>query len=76
MFENWKLPVHIGDYLYTLITGLGGGELLASLSGSFSPGDRAPGTQYIGSWVGSRAGVDVLENRQISCPFRESNLAS
>jgi hypothetical protein len=33
------------------------GDCSASLSGLFTPGDRVPGTHYLG-WVGPRAGLD------------------
>jgi hypothetical protein len=35
---------------------LGGDELSAPLSGRFTPKKRAPDTQWIGGWVGHRAG--------------------
>jgi hypothetical protein len=38
------------------------------------PGETAPDTHCIGSWVGFRAGMDVMEKRKISFPYRESNL--
>jgi hypothetical protein len=44
-----------------------------SRPGRFSPGVRAPGTHWIGGWVGSRAGLDTVEYRKICCNCRESN---
>jgi hypothetical protein len=38
-----------------------GGELSASCSGHFTPGERAPGTHWIEDWMGTRAGVDDTE---------------
>jgi hypothetical protein len=35
----------------------------------FTPGDAAPGTQWIGDWVGPRAGLDAVENRKITFPM-------
>jgi hypothetical protein len=29
------------------------------------PGERTPGTHWIGGWVGLRAGLDVVEERKI-----------
>jgi hypothetical protein len=29
--------------------------------GNFTPGERAPGTHWIGGWVGPRAGLDDVE---------------
>jgi hypothetical protein len=39
----------------------------------FTPGKRAPGTHWIGGWVGLRAGLDAGARRKI-CPCRGSNL--
>jgi len=36
-------------------------EWSASLAGHFTPGGRAPDTLAIRSWVGSRAGLFILE---------------
>jgi hypothetical protein len=41
---------------------------------SFTPRERAPGTHWIGSWVGPRAGLDAMEKRKIPSHRRESNL--
>jgi hypothetical protein len=34
----------------------------------FIPGERAPGTHWIGGWVDSRAGLDHLEKRKFLPP--------
>jgi hypothetical protein len=39
---------------------------------ALTPG-KDPGIYWIGDWVGSRTGLDVLEKRRISCPCRDSN---
>jgi hypothetical protein len=39
----------------------------------FTPGERTPGTHWIGGWVGLRAGLDAGARRKI-CPYRGSNL--
>jgi hypothetical protein len=41
-----------------------GGEWSASRPGRFTPGERAPGTYWIGGWVGPRAALDVAEKRE------------
>jgi hypothetical protein len=41
-----------------------GGEWSASRPGRFTPGERAPGTHWIGGWVGPRAGLDNVEKRK------------
>jgi hypothetical protein len=39
----------------------------------FIPGERTPGTHWIGGWVGPRAGLDTGGRRKILCPCRGSN---
>jgi hypothetical protein len=50
------IPVHI-----FLTSALAGGKWSASRPGRFTPGERAPGTNWIGGWVGPRAGLDNTE---------------
>jgi hypothetical protein len=38
-----------------------GGERSASRSGRFSPGERAPGTHWIGGWVDPRTGLERIK---------------
>jgi hypothetical protein len=45
----------------------------ASRPSRFTPGESVPGTRRIRGWSGSRAGLDAVEWRRISCPCRESN---
>jgi hypothetical protein len=40
---------------------LHGDEWSASLACRFTPGERAPGTHWIGGWVNPRAGLDDME---------------
>jgi hypothetical protein len=47
--------------------------LLASRTGRFTPRERAPGTHWIGSWVGPRAVLDAVVKRTIPSSRRESN---
>jgi hypothetical protein len=51
---------------------LDGGEWSPSLPGRFTSRERAPGTHWIGDWVGSRAGLDTVVKRKISNPYRDS----
>jgi hypothetical protein len=44
-----------------LTSALDGGEWSATRLYRFTPGKRAPGTHWIGGWVGSRAGLDDVE---------------
>jgi hypothetical protein len=38
-----------------------GDEWSASPPGRFNPGENAPGTHWVGSWVALRASVDIVE---------------
>jgi hypothetical protein len=56
----------MGEWMYRFFTSsLVGGEWSASRLGRFTPGDRAPGTHWIGGWVGPRRGLDDVERRRI-----------
>jgi hypothetical protein len=41
-----------------------GGEWTALRPGRFTPGERASGTHWIGGWVGPRAVLDDVKNRE------------
>jgi hypothetical protein len=52
-------------YIQVLLTlALVGGECSASLTGRFIPGERAPGTHWIGGWVGPRVSLDDMVKRK------------
>jgi hypothetical protein len=79
-FFNWA-PHHesiLGEWRYSstrsFISALDGGEWSASRPGHFNPRERAPGTHWIGGWVGPRAVLDAVVKRKIPRPYRESNL--
>jgi hypothetical protein len=38
-----------------------------------TPGERIPGTHWIGGWEGPRASLDAGARRKILCPCRGSN---
>jgi hypothetical protein len=49
-------------YIHIFLTSaLAGGEWSASRPGLFTPGERVPGTHWIGGWVDPRAGLDDVE---------------
>jgi hypothetical protein len=45
---------------HSLTSALDGGEWSASRLGRFTPKERAPGTRWIGGWVGPRAILDAV----------------
>jgi hypothetical protein len=52
---------------------LDGGEWLASRPDRFTPREGAPGTHWVGGWMGPRAGLDSVSKRRILSPYWESN---
>jgi hypothetical protein len=52
---------------------LDGDEWSGSSPGRFTPEERAPGKNWIGGWMGLRAGLDAVVKRKIPNPRRESN---
>jgi hypothetical protein len=44
---------------------LNGSELLASRPGSFTEGERANVTNWIGGWAGFRTGLDAVDKRKV-----------
>jgi len=50
-----------------------GGEWSVSRPGSFTLRERPSFTNWIGGWMGSRAGLDMLVKRKIPSPLQESN---
>jgi hypothetical protein len=62
-----------GGTAHSLTSALDGGEWSASYPGSYTPGERTPGTHWTGGWVGPRAGLDTVSKRKIPSSRRESN---
>jgi hypothetical protein len=61
-----KAYVEVDVKIHTFLTSaLVGGEWPASRPGRFTPGERAPGTHWIGGWLGPGAGVDDVEKRKL-----------
>jgi hypothetical protein len=55
----------VDEYIHIFLTPtLVGGEWSASRSGRFTPGERSPGTHWIGGWVDPRADLDDVEKRK------------
>jgi hypothetical protein len=68
-----------------IISALAGGERSATRPGCLTPGEIAPGTHWVGGWVGFRAGLDDVEKRilptlsgielrPLGCPPRSQSL--
>jgi hypothetical protein len=77
-FRNWA-PCHEGvlgerryNSTYPLTSALDGGEWSASRPGRFIPREKAPGTHWVGGWVGPKAILDLVLKR-IPSPRWESN---
>jgi hypothetical protein len=62
-----------GIAISILTSALDGGERLASLPGRFTHRERAPGTHWIGGWMGPRADLDPVVKKKILSPRRKSN---
>jgi hypothetical protein len=58
MKAYWGVNIQIHIFL---TSALDGGEWSASRPFRFTPGKRAPGTHWIGGWVGPTAGLDNVE---------------
>jgi hypothetical protein len=58
---------------HSLTSELDGSEWSVSNLGLCTTRERAPGTLWIGGWVGPRAGPDAVVKRKIPSPRRESN---
>jgi hypothetical protein len=55
------VPVQIHIFLTSALVG---GEWSASRHRHFDPRERAPGTHWIGGWVGPRASLDDMEKKK------------
>jgi hypothetical protein len=52
----------------SLPSALDGDEWSASCPSRFIPGERAPGTHWLGGWMGPRTGLDTEENYLLPLP--------
>jgi hypothetical protein len=78
LYFNWA-PRHEGvleewrcNSTHSLTSALDGGEWSASRPCRFNPRERAPGTHWIGGWVGPRADLDAVVKRKIPSPMIRS----
>jgi hypothetical protein len=58
---------------HSLTSALDGGEWSASRPGCITSTEGAPGTHWIGGWVGPRVVLDAVVKRKIPSLLRESN---
>jgi hypothetical protein len=67
----------LGEWRYSsshsLTSALDGGKWSTSHPGHFTPRESAPGTYWIGGWVGPITVLDAVEKRKIPSPHPESN---
>jgi hypothetical protein len=61
------------SFTHPFTSTLDGGEWSASRPGHFTDRERAPGTPWVGCWVGPRTVLDAVVKRKILSPHRESN---
>jgi hypothetical protein len=47
-----------------LASAIVGGEWSASCSSRFNPGEKFPSTNWIGGWLGPKAGLDDMDKRK------------
>jgi hypothetical protein len=71
MKRYWGVEVQLHAFL---TSELDGGEWSASRPGRFTPRERAPGTHWIGGWVGPRADLDAVAMKKISIPASNRTL--
>jgi hypothetical protein len=76
---NWA-PSHEGvsrewrySSTHSSTSALGGGEWSASRPYRFTPKERAPGTHWLGGWVGPRTVLDAVMKKKIPSPRWQSN---
>jgi hypothetical protein len=68
MKAYWGMEVQNHAFL---TSELDGGEWSTSRTGRFIPRERAPGTHWIGGWVGPRAVLDAVVKRKNILPVSE-----
>jgi hypothetical protein len=63
----FQLIIHMSEEEHEpLCSAIDEGEWSASRPGRFNPGERAPGTHWIGGWVSPRAGLDAVQNKNFA----------
>jgi hypothetical protein len=72
MKSYWGVKVYLHAFL---MLALDADELSASCPGRFTPREEAPGSHWIGGWVGPRAGLDAVVKRKIPSPCRELDVS-
>jgi len=62
MKAYWGVEVYLRAFL---TWALDRGEWSVTLSGRFTPQERAPGTHWIGGWVEPKDGLDAVVKRKV-----------
>jgi hypothetical protein len=70
MKTYWGVEVQLHAFL---AWALDGSEWSTSRPGRFTPRERAPGTHWIGGWVGPRGVLNAVVKRKIPSPRQESD---
>jgi hypothetical protein len=75
--KHHAMKAYWGEWTYSsmhsLTSALDGGEWSVSRPGRFTHRKRAPGTHWIGGWLGPRASLETVMKRKIPSSRRESN---
>jgi len=69
----WRIGKWKYSSTHSFTSALRGGEWSASLSGRFTPRERALFTHWIVGWVGPRAGLEMVSKRRIPSLRQGSN---
>jgi len=70
-WTRWPVLYHV--HCAQLTSAFEGDEWSALCPGYFSPGEKAPGTQWTEDWAGPTASMDVSEIRKTSCCNQKLN---
>jgi hypothetical protein len=62
-YGGMDVQMHI--FLISALAGGGWRRVVSFMPSSFTPKERAPGTHWIGGWVGPRTSLDDVEGRKI-----------